>query len=294
MLDTPIVDVALGLMFVYLVLSLICSGIQEWLASVTRLRSRNLRTGIANLLDGPNAQNLTHVTNVYGHPLIANLARKGRLPSYIPTDLLSSVVLDAVAQEAGKKSYADLAAEEVDAMIDGLDDNHPLKPVLRALANKAKAEGAQLRATLAGWFDDGMERIGGWYARTVRLWLFGIAIVVALAANANTLTMVERIWQNDTLRTYLAAQAVAATESDTLPTLDELRGDEDMLPIGWSARDDFSPRWFVHSIAGWLLTIAAISLGAPFWFDLLGRVARLRGAGGKPKTEAEKAAAKPA
>ena len=32
---------------------------------------------------------------------------------------------------------------------------------------------------------------------------------------------------------------------------------------------------------GWVITIAAISLGAPFWFDLLGKVANLRGSGGK-------------
>ena len=32
-------------------------------------------------------------------------------------------------------------------------------------------------------------------------------------------------------------------------------------------------------IPGWLITIAALSLGAPFWFDLLSRVARLRGSG---------------
>ena len=31
---------------------------------------------------------------------------------------------------------------------------------------------------------------------------------------------------------------------------------------------------------GWLFTAAAVSLGAPFWFDLLSRVAKLRGAGG--------------
>jgi hypothetical protein len=32
-------------------------------------------------------------------------------------------------------------------------------------------------------------------------------------------------------------------------------------------------------VAGWLITVAAVSLGAPFWFDLLSRLARLRGSG---------------
>ena len=37
------------------------------------------------------------------------------------------------------------------------------------------------------------------------------------------------------------------------------------------------------AIGGWLLTIAAISLGAPFWFDTLSRFSRLRSSG-KPET----------
>jgi hypothetical protein len=37
------------------------------------------------------------------------------------------------------------------------------------------------------------------------------------------------------------------------------------------------------AIGGWVLTILAISLGAPFWFDTLGRLSRLRSSG-KPET----------
>src|SRR4051812_46730290 len=37
------------------------------------------------------------------------------------------------------------------------------------------------------------------------------------------------------------------------------------------------------AVLGWLLTIAAISLGAPFWFDTLSRLSRLRSSG-KPET----------
>jgi hypothetical protein len=41
--------------------------------------------------------------------------------------------------------------------------------------------------------------------------------------------------------------------------------------------------WFLK-IIGWLLTALAISFGAPFWFDLLGRLVDLRGSGKKPDT----------
>jgi hypothetical protein len=39
----------------------------------------------------------------------------------------------------------------------------------------------------------------------------------------------------------------------------------------------------VTTLSGWLLTILAVTLGAPFWFDTLGRLSRLRSSG-KPET----------
>ena len=42
-------------------------------------------------------------------------------------------------------------------------------------------------------------------------------------------------------------------------------------------------KFSVLRILGWLLTAAAISLGAPFWFDLLNQFINLRGAGIKPQ-----------
>ena len=40
-------------------------------------------------------------------------------------------------------------------------------------------------------------------------------------------------------------------------------------------------------LVGWLLTAIAASLGAPFWFDLLGKLAKLRAAGTKPPSTGE-------
>ena len=48
------------------------------------------------------------------------------------------------------------------------------------------------------------------------------------------------------------------------------------------ARKDW-PHGVWLGLLGWLVTILAISLGAPFWFDALGRLSRLRSSG-KPET----------
>lgn len=56
------------------------------------------------------------------------------------------------------------------------------------------------------------------------------------------------------------------------------------LPIGWNkapgdpARVSLSKHWG-RAVGGWLITFLALSLGAPFWFDALGKIAGLRATG---------------
>lgn len=50
------------------------------------------------------------------------------------------------------------------------------------------------------------------------------------------------------------------------------------LPIGWPEGTTIN----LVTIFGWLLTALAVSLGAPFWFDLLSKFIRIRGSGTPP------------
>jgi hypothetical protein len=56
------------------------------------------------------------------------------------------------------------------------------------------------------------------------------------------------------------------------------------IPIGWksSVNTKISPVGVLTKITGLLATILAIFMGAPFWFDLLNKIANLRGTGAKP------------
>jgi hypothetical protein len=60
------------------------------------------------------------------------------------------------------------------------------------------------------------------------------------------------------------------------------------LPLMWSHENVPWVSWkaFGLSLLGWLITAAALSLGAPFWFDALGRLSRLRTTGKRPEGEA--------
>ena len=52
-----LIDVAIALIFLYLVLSLMCSAVQEAMATLLGARSRNLWRGIENLLADSKSEN---------------------------------------------------------------------------------------------------------------------------------------------------------------------------------------------------------------------------------------------
>jgi hypothetical protein len=71
LLDFAALDVALGLIFVYLVLALVCSALNEAVASALGWRAKFLRAGIANLLDPADNRNGQVLAKVlYDHPLV--------------------------------------------------------------------------------------------------------------------------------------------------------------------------------------------------------------------------------
>lgn len=57
------------------------------------------------------------------------------------------------------------------------------------------------------------------------------------------------------------------------------------LPLGWP--DQSSNPWWVK-LAGLFISFCAVSLGAPFWFDILQRFMQIRGAGPTPAESKEK------
>jgi hypothetical protein len=129
-----------------------------------------------------------------------------------------------------------------------------------------------------------MERVSGWYKRRAQIILLVIGIVLAAALNADTLRVTDNLWRDEGLRQALVAEVEDADEDlDAEQALDRL--EELQFPIGWQEanRPDDGGEWAM-AVLGWVLTAIALSVGAPFWFDLLGRVSNLRAAGRKPES----------
>ena len=97
-----VLEIALGLTFLYLLLAIISSAVNEWIAGIFKLRAKTLREGIANLLGDPQVKGLA--AEVLAHPAIKGLTRndKGGGPSYIPSRAFAEALLDvAMPEEPG-------------------------------------------------------------------------------------------------------------------------------------------------------------------------------------------------
>lgn len=79
------------------------------------------------------------------------------------------------------------------------------------------------------------------------------------------------------------SQATCASISGLVEAIQSRNETLGKLPIGWSAAPDswLSPLRLI----GWLLTALAVSLGAPFWFDLLNRLVNARHSMVKPEVQ---------
>jgi hypothetical protein len=111
MFNSGILDVAIGLTFVYLLLSLLCSAFNEMIEARLKMRASDLERGIRELLNDPTGNDL--VKRLYEHPLVYGLFQGdydpakiskdtsrypsgSNLPSYIPARNFALALMDIV------------------------------------------------------------------------------------------------------------------------------------------------------------------------------------------------------
>lgn len=161
-----------------------------------------------------------------------------------------------------------------------------------------------VQAYLEAWFNAAMDRVSGLYKRQTQAWVFGLSLLICVVLNVNSVVIAQALAQNQALRAAVAADAdgasknaafVRAITNDVDATnainnqVDQIERVEG-LPIGWSdnatrrLQGFFPPKptalqmlvGALELLAGWLVTAFAITLGAPFWFDVLGKIMVVR------------------
>jgi hypothetical protein len=336
-------DVAIGLFFIYLTLSLLVSGIQELIATVLEWRAKQLKEAIQILLgdneaNAPSAKPAQKIADeLWKHPLIRSLNQRKILrgsvgPSYISSKMFAATLLEILQTE-----YNFNASGTIDDIVQSIKENKTLDEAIQkrilsiALIAQRKASASEkgiksLEEEIRIWFDQSMERASGVYNRNVKGVTFLIGLVVTLALNADTFYILGSLNKDAALRSSIN-QVISEVISNNKKQIDECLIEANKLdkplekltqqnqcfedintsldnitmPLGWSTMEQFNkqvnPRYpakpqlgdwvfgIIKLIFGWLLSAAAIAMGAPFWFDLLGKFINVRNAGQVPESK---------
>jgi hypothetical protein len=297
----PAIDVVIGMAFLFFVLATVVASVNEVIQTVLNARARVLTSGIKTLL---NDEDKTRA--FFEQPRIKRLAKppgfvRGiarhlpfvadqRGPSYIPARAFALTLLEPTTSDTEPKIGVDLVAEAKKTVAKiGIPS---LESAVTTGVTAAQLELAAIRAEIEHAFDEVMDRASGWYKRYVQWWLAVLSLAVAIGLNVNAFTVGERLWKDDALRAAVVQQAQKRVGEDQPETpqsatpkavADQIdRIDQLKLPIGWDKANTQGD--FLARLVGWLVTTAALMLGAPFWFDVLGKLSRLRGSGNREGT----------
>ncbi len=327
MFGSTVLDVAAGIIFGFLAISLFTSAAVEAINSALNVRVKNLRTGIMALVNDPNFSGLAK--ELYAHALISPLGPGAanplkNAPAYIDKTQFAEALLDitglsAATPAAAAQAPAVQAAAELKARMDKLDaqaDIDPqIKQMLQGMVTRCGGDMNCLKNDLANWFDNGMDRLSGQFKRRTQLMTFFIALITAFLVNLDTIRVATLVWEQPALADKLDGAHFPATDPKTLA--DAIANDKQLFaavgalaqegfPVGWppghfldtqdengkwGALWDARPSLFYRPLLGWFITAVAALFGAPFWFDMLQSIIRLKGAGPSPAEKADGRAA---
>jgi hypothetical protein len=235
---------------------------------------------------------------VVRHPLVMAFAQATpdgtitRLPSYLPARTFVDALFDVLQEKSTTGN------KDVNTLKDGITKlaDGQLKQALTALLRSHGNDLEKLGKAVEHWYDDRMDRISGAYKRWARRWLIVIGIVIATGMHLDALGLARDLWTDEPARAAIIKQTENAVACQDKPEDEQGECIDTTVaalaaqgpPIGPQAWKDFPDEgWdIVLLFLGIALTGAASTLGAPFWFDALGRLNSLRNSGPKPpKTE---------
>ena len=319
MFNSAVLNLAIGLIFCFLTVSLATGTIVEAIASFLTLRAKTLRVGIGQLLNDATYSGLAK--QIYEHAVVsprgsgddASTPRKND-PAYIDRQLFGQAMLDilkispAVAASAANPN-APLGKPTVEALKTAVDnaltdastakDKAPdaqLQKLLHGIIERSLGDPDKIKGELVAWFDNAMDRVSGWYKRWTQWISIIVALILAAGLNINAVEVAKTLWKQPNLvaelnlpKTLPAGSPQTGGAAPETPPPADLVIQLNKLPVGWpqgvlldEKGDWISWGTLLLALLGWVITALSTLFGAPFWFDLLQTMIRVKGAGPSP------------
>jgi hypothetical protein len=171
---------------------------------------------------------------------------------------------------------------------------------ISSLYEESNGDLEKFRTALEQWYDDTMDRVTSWYKKWTQVISIVVGFVLAFTFNVDTILIIQNLSKSPEARARYIEMAKKMDDNynssngsttDRAIPIDSLKKNYDSLkaeaiqagdvlsisrktPLGWNPSS-----WFPEgpmSLTGWLITALALSFGAPFWFDLLNKLMKLR------------------
>lgn len=330
----PILDLVVGMIFLYFLLSIISSSAVEMLMVGYNARGKILKEWLLKIFDTPftqpNGSVITLGQAIMDHCAVTALTKKNVSPSYIDAKNFTAALLERITYNpANPQSVAANIADIITAVektnILSIEIKRALlsfaydaRDTYAAVSNKGISQVQYFTLKIENWYDTSMDRLTGTLKRRYsRKFTIIIALCTVVLLNADSIVIARYLYSNPEVRIRLVEQAYnAAKDTVLLKTINDLQAAQNdtvaltevkavlqngienvnqakaalqsSIPIGWNENEllngngEVSFVLLITKISGLLLTVLAIIMGAPFWFDVLNKIANMRGTGPRP------------
>lgn len=305
-------DILIGLVVVLLALSMAVTVITQSLTTLFNSRGRHLKRGLEDLLQQLDPKlsatiSATIADKVLTHPLVSGSHTPmswfgSRYGNVIHREEFTKLLI-ALAGGGGSETLDDDTRNVLKAALarNGVADPEKtladvrgfamaLEKTTPALANTARqnlaflhAAPSDLVAKINSWFDQTMDRTSQRFTASTRALTFAGAFLVAFGLQVDTPSLANRLAMDDTMRNAFVQQAKEMTPPPAAgqPTAADVEvkyrsflaeNGVIHLPSGENYWAGFTP----SGALGMLVTALLLSLGAPFWYNVLSRLLQLR------------------
>ncbi len=253
MFDNVALNVVIGLVFIYLLYSLLATVLSEIIATQIGLRARNLKEAIDRMLTDDQSDDVgfwmrlldslkltknpdnARIEKFYNNPEIKYLGSTGifKNPSSFKAVTFSRTllyelngngpldkvkILKELERSVNPLKEGNQPLEVVDAAIPTLDKQSA--QFVMSLYNDSHGDLVKFKLQLETWFDRTMEQATEWYKRKIQVILMVLGFLMAWFFNADTFSIISKLSTDKDARDKLVTVAVAYTQNNTKPPSD--------------------------------------------------------------------------
>ncbi|MGH9495666.1 MAG: hypothetical protein ACRD3B_11760 [Candidatus Sulfotelmatobacter sp.] len=295
-------DLLIGATTVLLLFSMAVTVITQAITNLAGRRGRHLRTGLSDLLQqlGVSSADCAQkiADSVLKHPMIRE--GKNKLGTVIHREEFTKLLLDLASGRGAHKLEADAETELKKVLAKGgiPDAGEALKNV-RALALQIEASNPELSnqmrdglailheapsdfvAGVNSWFDNTIDRVSQRFTGYTHWITLFVSLAVVVVVQLDIIAVCDRLWIDDQFRTTIVSDATKQFSQSNEDKKVDPRPYYDLLSDTGLITLPVDRNWLerikdIRKTPGMLLSVLLLSLGAPFWYNALKDLLKLR------------------